>query len=210
MTLPVSNYFDDGVAFFENQEYEHAIEMFTKALRLSLGDLAETHLYRGICYAYLNAFDKAMADFNHALRKNAYLADAYNERGNLYRMDEQYDLAINDYTAAVTIDPDHYAAYYNRALSFEKQKMLLEAEADLTEAIQRDSGIATCYEARGRVRNKLKQYDGAIADYERFLRMGGGREFDNQSEVRSLLIALRFNQFLSKFIPRQFIPNARL
>ena len=64
MTSPITNYFDDGMAFFEVAEYEQAIDMFTKALRLSLGDLAETHLYRGISYAYLQAYDKAMTDFN--------------------------------------------------------------------------------------------------------------------------------------------------
>lgn len=210
MTSPVSNYFDDGVAFFEEGDYEQAIGMFTKALRLSLGDLAETHLYRGICYAYLEAFDKAMDDFNRALRKNPYLADAYNERGNLYRMNEQYELATGDYDAAIAIEPNHYAAYYNRALTYEKQNMLAQAEDDLSNAIRLHSGIAACYEARGRIRNTLKNYAGAIEDYERFLRMGGGSEFDNQSEIQSLLIALRINHFLSRFISTRFLPDVRL
>ncbi len=210
MTSPITNYFDDGVEFFEDEEYEQAIEMFTKALRLSLGDLAETHLYRGICYAYLQAYDKAMYDFNNALRKNPYLADAYNERGNLYRFSGDYQLAIDDYLAAVTIDPKHYAAYYNRALAYEKTTQLVEAEADLTSAIALDSGIPACYEARGRIRTALRDFSGALHDYERFLRMGGGREYDNQSDVQSLLIALRINHLLSKVIPARFLPNVRL
>lgn len=210
MTSPITNYFDDGVEFFEAEEYEQAIEMFTKALRLSLGDLAETHLYRGICYAYLQAYDKAMHDFNNALRKNPYLADAYNERGNLYRFSGDYQLAIDDYHAAIAIDSKHYAAYYNRALAYEKTKQLAEAEADLTSAIAIDSGIAACYEARGRIRTALRDFSGALQDYERFLRMGGGREYDNQSDVQSLLIALHINHLLSKVIPARFLPNVRL
>lgn len=210
MASPISNYFDDGLTFFEAAEYEPAIEMFTKALRLSLGDLAETHLYRGIAYAYLNAFDKAMDDFNAALRKDGYLADAYNERGNLYRLRDQYDLAIQDYDAAIMIDSAHYAAHYNRALAYETQGQLVAADDDLTIAIQGDSEIAIYYEARGRIRNKLRRYQAAIADYERYLQLGGGYDYDNHSEVRSLIIALRFNHLLSRVIPKQFIPIARL
>lgn len=210
MTSPITNYFDDGMEFFEAAEYEQAIDMFTKALRLSLGDLAETHLYRGISYAYLQAYDKAMNDFNNALRKNPYLADAYNERGTLYRFDGEYQLAIDDYLAAITIDPKHYPAYYNRALAYEKTKQYAQADEDLSKAIALDSGIAACYEARGRVRIELKNFRGALEDYQRFLRMGGGREFDNQSDVQSLIIALRINDFLSRIIPARFLPSVRL
>lgn len=210
MTAPISNYFDEGKAFFDEGEYEHAIETFTKALRLSLGDLAETHLYRGICYAYLEAYERALSDFNDALRKNPYLADAYNERGNLYRLEGKYQLAVDDYHAAITIDDSHYAAYYNRALAYEKLKQFKDAETDLNCAIDLNPEIVACYEARGRIRAGRKQYEGAIADYRHFLELGGGTDYDNQSEVHSLIITLRINYFLSRFIPSRFLPDARL
>lgn len=210
MTAPISNYFDDGMTFYETGEYEQAVEMFTRALRLSLGDLAETHLYRGICYAYLEAYDKAMQDFNNTLRQNPYIADAYNERGNLYRFDGEYQLAIEDYKASIVIDDAHYPAYYNRALAYESMKQADEAESDLTKAIEIKPEIVACYEARGRIRARLKNYDGAIEDYSKFLALGGGQEYDNRSDVQSLIIALRINQFLSHFIPTRFLPDARL
>lgn len=210
MTAPISSYFDDGMRFFEEGQYEQAIELFTKALRLSLGDLAETHLYRGISYAYLDAYDKAMNDFNNALRKNPYIADAYNERGNLYRLSEDYHLALDDYDATIAIDKTHYAAYYHRALTKEKIGNLVEAESDLTLAIQLQNDVPAFYEARGRIRVEIKKFDGAIADYQQFLALGGGRDYDNESDVQSLMIALRINHFLSRFIPTRFLPNARL
>ena len=127
MTTPISNYFEDGILAYEQENYIAALEAFTKAIRLSLGDLAEAHLFRGLSYAYLEAYDKAMADFNEAIHHNPYLADAYNERGTLLRLREDYQLAIQDYHAALTIDPEHYAAYYNRALAFEKLNLFVEA-----------------------------------------------------------------------------------
>jgi tetratricopeptide (TPR) repeat protein len=210
MSAPINNYFDEGMAYFEQRDYAHAVESLTKALRLSLGDIAETHLYRGICYAYLQAYEKAMDDFNRALQNNPYLADAYNERGNLWRLDENYARAIEDYDTAISIEKDHDAAYYNRGICHEKLKQYEEAEEDLSFALKYNSGIAEAYEARGRIRALMKNYEGAINDFERFLRMGGGREFDNQSEIQSFIISLRFYDFLSRFVPRQFMPSQRI
>jgi tetratricopeptide (TPR) repeat protein len=210
MTSPIETYFDLGMAHFEAREYAHAVDMFTKALRLSLGDLAETHLYRGISYAYLAAYDKAMDDFNEAVRRNPYLADAYNERGNLLRMNEDYERAIHDYDAAITLDSAHFAAYYNRALAYERIGQYAAADSDLTQTIELNPGIATAYEVRGRVRAMLQNYGGAIEDFERYLRMGGGREYDNHSEVQAFIITLRINKFLSFFVPRRLLIGNRL
>ncbi|MDQ7027247.1 MAG: tetratricopeptide repeat protein [Anaerolineae bacterium] len=210
MTSPIETYFELGMAHFEARDYAHAVDMFTKALRLSLGDLAETYLYRGNSYAFLGAYDKAMDDFNEALRHNPYLADAYNERGNLLRMQAAYEEAIQDYDAAVTIDSAHYAVYYNRALAYEKIGQYVKAESDLTQAIELNPSIAPSYEMRGQLRAMMQNYDGAIADLKRYLRMGGGHEYDNHSEIQSFIINLRINKFLSRFVPHRFLIGNRL
>lgn len=210
MTGPISNYFEDGINFYEQEDYAQAVEAFTKALRLSLGDLAEIHYLRGMCYAFLEAYDKALLDFNESLHHNPYFADVYNERGNLLRLREDYQRAIQDYNGAITIDPEHYAAYYNRALAYEKMGQFDEAQSDLSDAIEINPGIAQCYEVRGRIRALIKDYDGAIADLQRYLRMGGGREFDNHSEIQSFIINLRINRFLSRFVPSRFLPGHRI
>ncbi len=202
-------YFERGMKHYEVGEFAQAVEMFTKALRLSLGDLAETALYRGLCYAYLEAYDRALADFHEAIRRNPYLADAYNERGTLYRMQGEYRLAIDDYDATLHLDSEHYAAYYNRALAYEQLGNYQVAEQDLTRALELTPALAQAYEARGRVRALMYDYDGAIADLQRYLRMGGGYEFDNHSEVLSYLITLRINKFLSRFIPPRYLLGRR-
>ena len=203
----VDTYFEQGMAYFEAAEYEKAIEMFTKSLRLSLGDLAEMLLYRGIAYAYLEAYDKALADFNGALQRNAYFADAYNERGSLRRIQGDIDGAIQDLSMAIQIDPKHYAAYYNRGLANEQKRDYARAVADLDKTLAINPTIATAYEARGRVRAALHEFGGAIQDLERYLRMGGGREFDNHSEIQSLILSLRVNRLLSRVIPARFLPT---
>lgn len=203
MTNPVSDYFEEGLLALNNEEFEAAIRLLTKALQLSLGNLAEIHLYRGEAYAYLNDYDQAMADFNNALRHNPYFADAYNERGNLLRFQGKLYLAIADYEAAIQLLPTHYEAYYNRALAYEELKQYQAATTDLTTVINLNPGIAQAYEARGRIRAVLQDYDGAIADLERYLRMGGGREYDNHSETQSFLINLRLRRLLRRVWQRK-------
>lgn len=207
MAFSTDSYFDRGMTFFEEERYEQAAEMFTRALRLSLGDLAEMLLYRGICYAYIGDEERALADFNGAIQRNADLADAYNERGTLLRLNGDDNAAIADYTVTLKLDPRHDAAYFNRALTYEQQRRYQEACDDLDNAIALNPTIATAYEARGRVRARLRQFDGAIQDFERYLRMGGGREFDNHSEIQSYIIQLRINKWLSRIIPARFLPD---
>ena len=202
MTNPVSDYFQDGLLALNAGEYETAIALLTKAINLSLGDLSEIYLYRGEAYAYIERYEQAMADFNEALRHNAYLADAYNERGNILRLRGSLQLAIADYAAAITLAPNHYEAYYNRALTYEDLKQYRAAADDLTTVVALNPGVAPAYEARGRIRANLRDYDGAIADLERYLRMGGGREYDNHSEIQSYLINLRVRRMLTRILRR--------
>lgn len=205
----LDDYFEQGLILFESGDYAPAIEQFTKALRLSLGDLSETLLYRGICYAYLEAYERAMADFTGALQRNPYYPDAYNERGNLLRHEGHVEAAVEDYTAALRLDAKHYAAYYNRALAYEILGNYEAAAADLNHTIELNPTIAPAYEVRGRVRANMRDFAGAIADLERYLRMGGGREYDNHSEVQSYIIGLRLGRVLSWVIPVRFIPGLR-
>ncbi|QPC84330.1 tetratricopeptide repeat protein [Phototrophicus methaneseepsis] len=196
-----SDYFQQGVAYLQDEAYDEAIEAFTKALRLTLGDLAMALLYRGEAYAFKGDFPRAMADFNEALRQNAYLTEAYNERGNLRRFMGDFQGAIEDQSAALTLEPSYPEAYYNRALAYEALNQFEAAEADLSQVIQLNPGIAVAHEMRGRMRVNLNDLDGAVADLQRYLRMGGGREYDNHSETQSLIFTLQLRRLVRKVIP---------
>jgi len=195
MSELLENYFEQGLAQLDAGDYTAAIQLFDKALRLSLGNLAEVHLYRGEAHAYLQNWDEAMADFNAALRYDPHLPEVYNERGNLRRFLGDLAGAIEDQTRAIQLNPQHTEAYYNRALAYEAQNRIQAAVDDLTRALTLDSSLALAYEVRGRLRVQLYDFDGAIDDLTRYLRMGGGREYDNHSEVQSQLINLRLSRF---------------
>ena len=52
-------------------------------------------------------------------------------------------------------------------------------------------GLLAGYEARGRLRARRLEFDGAVADLSYYLRSGGGRLHDNHSETQGYLLILR-------------------
>ena len=205
MSERLDNYYEQGLAHLNDGAYEDAIDLLGKAIRLSLGDIAEIYLYRGEAYAYLERWEAALEDFNQALRREPYMAEAYNERGNLWRFQEKYEQALEDYGVAIRVDPDHYEAYYNRALAYEEMREWEKACTDLTQTIELNPGLAPAYEVRGRIRAEQHKYDEAIEDLNRYLRMGGGREYDNHSETLGMIFSLRLSRLVTRIFRRRGI-----
>ena len=52
-----------------------------------------------------------------------------------FRKIEKYDLALQDYTSALKIDPNHFKAYYNRGFCPEKVGDYRKAEKDYQRAL---------------------------------------------------------------------------
>ena len=84
---------------------------------------ARKHLGRG-------QLSEAVLDLTEAIRLKPDHAEAYNQRGLVYRRLEQYAEAIEDYTEAIRIVPDFRDAYVNRGTAYEKQGDQAKADAD--------------------------------------------------------------------------------
>ena len=201
MTSQEKNYFESGLRLMDDGEFERAVAMFDRAIKLGLGDMASVYLCRGEAFAGLGHWDAAEQSINTALEIEPYLAVAFNERGNIRRLQHKYEAAINDYTTAIHIEPDYDMAFFNRALAYEARHRNVEAEADLSQALRLNPNLLRAYEARGRVRAAQFKFDEAIGDLSYYLRGGGGKQFDNHSETQGYLLILRIQRLVWRLLP---------
>jgi tetratricopeptide (TPR) repeat protein len=100
------------------------------------------------------------------------LAAVLTSRGVAYDMIGQTDRAIDDFTAAIRLNPDHSDRYIHRGLAWAKKREFNRAIADFSVAIQRDPGGAfLALNDRGNAYEAVGEYDRAIEDYERAIQL---------------------------------------
>ena len=107
-----------------------------------------------------------------AVELNPILAMVYNDRGNVYADQREYDRAIADYSEALQRNPDYEVAYNNRGVAYANQGEYDRAIADYSKALQCIPEYAIAYNNRGDAYANQGDYDQAIADYSEALRLG--------------------------------------
>jgi tetratricopeptide (TPR) repeat protein len=117
--------------------------------------------------------DRAIADYNEAIRLQPGYALAYNNRGGAYVRTGDFDRAINDYTEAIRINPmppvfgtPSVNVYYNRGSAYAQTGDGERAVADFTEAIRLEPKRARPYYTRGIVYLATGATAKAAADFK--------------------------------------------
>ena len=87
-------------------------------------DRIKALIARGAAYERKDMIDRAIADYDGALRLDPSLADIHNTRGELWRKKGDLPKAVADFAAAIKLNPDHVAARANhRALAQELERL---------------------------------------------------------------------------------------
>jgi len=103
---------------------------------------------RGSSHARKGNIDRAIADFDEAIRVHPMIADTFYNRGNIHYDKMDYDRAIADYSEAIRLEPMHVAAYFNRGRMYHDMKDFDRAIADYSEAIRIDPNFVGAIRAR--------------------------------------------------------------
>jgi tetratricopeptide (TPR) repeat protein len=164
-----------GLARYESKDYDGAIKRFTTALAQSdvpdkMIDPADIYLYRGNAYHFqagANGIDKAIADYDKAIKINPDFERAYYNRGTAYGNKGQFDLAIADLDKAIEINPEDAEAYNNRGIAYVKKGQHDLAIADFGKSIEIKPDYSQAYYNRAFVYHEKSQYDLAIADLDK-------------------------------------------
>ena len=97
---------------------------------------ADAYLNRGTDCSNLGQYQRAIKDYNQAIRIDPQNAGAYINRGVAYLNLSQPEQAIKDFDEAIVVDPQFANAYLNRALAYTLLGKGKEAEQDVDRAVR--------------------------------------------------------------------------
>jgi Flp pilus assembly protein TadD len=116
--------------------------------------------------AYFAQGDKqrALADYNEAVRVAPYNAKAYYSRGAFYAAQSDDDAALRDFDTALGKDSKAVPALHLRAKLYQAHGNFDGALADYSEAIRLQPKTAALWSERGYVRLRKQDNEGALKD----------------------------------------------
>lgn len=95
----------------------------------------------------------------------------YFNRGVDYQEQGQLDLAIEEYTEAIAVNPDFADAYFNRGVAYFEKGDFDQAIADYSKAIESNPQFADAYANRGVAYAVTGQYDQALVDLDKAIEL---------------------------------------
>jgi len=160
------------------EDWETTRQLFTRiGDRLDKGIWPDFYATRGYAYFNEEEYDKAISDYNQAIKIDPDFAKAYYSRGIVYYKKKEYDKAISDYNQAIKIYPTYRDAYSNRGSAYVDKEEYDKAISDYNQAIKIDPTYGVAYYNRGLAYYKLAyykkgEYDKAWEDIQKAKSLG--------------------------------------
>jgi tetratricopeptide (TPR) repeat protein len=170
------------------RDYPTAIKLFTEILdsgRLPKSWLAPTLYFRGKAYRSSRQFDKAIADYEAAVKADPKMDVAYYEMGAAYQQKNQHAKAVTAFGQAIEIKSNNADYFYARCVSYSWLGNFGSAIRDCETASRMRPGNADLLGTLGRLYEDSGQKKQAIETYRRALAIN-----PNQAEARDGLKAL--------------------
>ncbi len=158
------------LAYTRNEVWKSEFSLWDDTVNKSPGK-ARPYNNRGIAYGNRGEHDKALSDFNSALRISPNYADAYNSRGVAYARTGKHDKAISDFDHALRSNPKYAKAYYNRGTSYFEKGKFDKAISDFSRALGINSNYAKAYYNRGAAYLRKGEFDKAVSDFDKALQI---------------------------------------
>lgn len=129
--------------------------------------------YHGRARAYKakGDYDRAIVDYNEAIKLDPEYTLAYNDRGIAYKNKRDYDRAIADYNEVIRLEPRSAFAYNNLGNAYADKGDYERAMTNYNEAIRLDPAFAFAYNNRGLTYADKGDFDRAMADYDEAIRL---------------------------------------
>ncbi len=127
--------------------------------QLPTSNLVASFINRGGAYGNKGDYDRAIQDFDAALRLNPKSADALHNRGLTYARKGEYDRAIQDYDQAIRLNPNDAQAFNNRGNVYVTKGQYDRAIQDYDQAIRLNPKDAKALLYRGIAQCEQGEFD---------------------------------------------------
>ncbi len=126
---------------------------------------------RGLGYEQKGEHDKAIADYNEAIRLDPRNLEARYERAAAYDNKGEHDKAIAEFTATMQLDPKYSPAVSGRGFAYLNKSDVDKAIADFNSALRLDGNNSQAFFGRGAALAGKGDDGKAIADFNEALRI---------------------------------------
>jgi tetratricopeptide (TPR) repeat protein len=110
--------FEQGIHYYEEGEFEKALDYFKRVVELQPSDAA-AHFNLGILYGEMRQFPAALHEFNKSLELNPHNAAAQFNRGVIFMKQRRYEDAITAFEKARLFGGRSAPVDYNLAVCYE-------------------------------------------------------------------------------------------
>jgi tetratricopeptide (TPR) repeat protein len=182
---------DDDRATCLKMSGDVAIAACSRAITSNGHDVGWFYGKRGIEYGKKGEYDRAIQEFDEAIRLDPTVALFLNHRGDTFRDKGDYDRAFRDYDEAIRLDPNDALSFIHRGRAFQQKGDHGRAIQDFADAIRLDPKNAFAFNDRGRAFLSKGDYDRAMQDFDEAIRL---------DPKNTLYFNTRGDAFLSKGI----------
>ena len=176
MTEKLQNLFAQAQKCFDKKDWDGAIRYCSEIIDLPEDQISKENCVkaldnRGVAYSEKGEFDRAIRDYDQAIRINPNFAEAFDHRGIAFAKKDELDRAIRDFDQALKIKPDFAKALNNRGLTFTKKDELDRAISDYDQALKIQPNNAGILNNRGAAFAEKGELDRAIRDFDKALKL---------------------------------------
>jgi len=156
-------------------DYDSAVRDFDEAIRINdvlrVGTNGLIHQGRGWALVNKGEFERAIADYDEAIKQSPTTAAFFVDRGVAYSKRGNFEQAVQDLDEAIRLDPKLANSYVHRAVAFQKRGALERATRDLDEAIRINPKYVQAFNLRGEFYVARGDVDRGIRDFDEAIRL---------------------------------------
>jgi tetratricopeptide (TPR) repeat protein len=131
----------------------------------------DANFEKGCSLAFLKKYKSAIKYLSIAVEKGIEDDSLYYRRGICYEETNMIDLAINDYSKAIAINPNNADAYYNRGNLYLNTSDIIQAKRDYEKNIEIEPTAPKPYIALAYLLFKEQELNAAIYYYKKGVKL---------------------------------------